>query len=100
MRVLAILILISSFSSSAQQNEKQLAYQYFLNGEYKKAINIYDQFSEKNFSITYYSPYFLSLIKMEKYKEAERLARKAANLYPRSLNYKIEIGIAQHKSAQ
>ena len=90
-------MLISSFAFS-QKNQQQLAYQYYLNGEYTKAITIYEELNAERFSVAYYIPYFGSLLNTEDYKSAEKLARKISRIYPRSLNYQLEIGIAQEKS--
>ena len=97
MRLLLVFMLISSFAV-AQQSEQQLAYQYYVNGEYTKAITIYEELNEVRFSIAYYIPYFASLLNTEDYNSAEKLAKKVAKIYPRSLNYQLEIGIAQEKS--
>ena len=90
-------MLISSFAFS-QKSQQQLAYQYYLNGEYTKAITIYEELNDERFSVAYYIPYFASLLNTEDYKSAEKLARKIAKIYPKSLNYQLEIGIAQEKS--
>jgi len=90
-------MLISSLAFS-QKSQQQLAYQYYLNGEYTKAITIYEELNEERFSVAYYIPYFSSLLNTEDYKSAEKLARKIAKIYPKSLNYQLEIGIAQEKS--
>ena len=97
MRLLLVFMLISSFAF-AQKSEQQLAYQYYINGEYTKAIIIYEELAAERFSVAYYIPYFASLLKTEDYKSAEKLARKLAKIYPKSLNYQLEVGIAQEKS--
>ena len=97
MRLLLACILISSFTF-AQQNDQQLAHQYYINGEYDKAISIYKDLNKERFSVAYYALYFSSLLKAEEFKAAEQLAKKVAKLYPNSLNYQLEIGIAQEKS--
>mgnify|MGYP001200051761 FL=1 len=97
MRLLLVCMLISSFAF-AQQNDQQLAYQYYINGEYDKAISMYKELNKERFSVAYYAPYFSSLLKIEEFKAAEQLAKKVAKLYPNSLNYQLEIGIAQKKS--
>ena len=97
MRLLIVCMLISTFSF-AQKNNQQLAYQYYINGEYDKAISMYKDLNNKQFSVAYYAPYFSSLLKTEQFKAAEQLAKKASNLYPNSLNYQLEIGITQEKA--
>ena len=97
MRLLFIFMLISFFAI-AQHGEQKLAYQYYLNGDYDKAISIYEDLNNERFSVAYYIPYFGSLLKTEQYKPAEKLAKKVAKIYPNSLNYQLEVGIVQQKS--
>ena len=97
MRLLFVFMLISFFAV-AQQGEQKLAYQYYVNGEYDKAISIYQELSKERFSVAYYIPYFGSLLKTEQYKQAEKLAKKVAKIYPNSLKYQLEVGIVQRKS--
>ncbi len=97
MRLLLVCMLISSFVF-AQQSEQKLAYQYYVNGEYNKAITIYKELERERFSATYYVPYFTSLLKTKAYKSAEKLAKKLVKIYPKNLNYQLEVGIAQEKS--
>ena len=97
MRLLFVFMLISFFAV-AQQGEQKLAYQYYVNGEYDKAISIYEELNKERFSVAYYIPYFGSLLKTEQYKQAEKLAKKVAKIYPNSLNYQLEVGIVQRKS--
>jgi len=97
MRLLLVFMLISTFAIS-QQNNQQLAYQYYVNGEYDKAIAMYKELNDARFSVAYYVPYYSSLLKTKQYKAAEQLAKKIVKIYPKSLNYQLEIGIAQEKS--
>tara|TARA_B100001758_G_C18412100_1_gene616542 strand:+ start:149 stop:1951 length:1803 start_codon:yes stop_codon:yes gene_type:complete len=97
MRLIIVFVLISSFAFG-QQDDQKLAYQYYINGEYEKAISIYKELNKERFSVSYYAPYYSSLLKSERFTEAEQLARKLVKKYPTSLNYQIEVGIAQEKS--
>jgi tetratricopeptide (TPR) repeat protein len=90
--------MLISFFAVAQQGEQKLAYQYYVNGEYDKAISIYEELNTQRFSVAYYIPYFGSLLKTEEYRQAEKLAKKVAKIYPNSLNYQLEVGIVQRKS--
>tara|TARA_B110000238_G_scaffold96600_1_gene105354 strand:- start:3550 stop:5367 length:1818 start_codon:yes stop_codon:yes gene_type:complete len=98
MRLLFVFMLISLFASGQQQAEQKLAYQYYINGEYDKAISIYEELNKERFSIAYYIPYFGSLLKTEQYKQAEGLAKKVSKIYPNSLSYQLEVGLVQQKS--
>ena len=96
MRLLFVCMLISFFAI-AQKDEQNLAFQYYVNGEYNKAISIYQELNKERFSVAHYNPYFSSLLKTEQYKKAEKLAKKVAKIYPNSLSYQLEVGIAQQK---
>ena len=97
MRLLLVLML-SSFFSFAQKSEQQLAYQYYIKGEYDKAISIYEELMDEHFSVAYYNPYFTSLLKVEDFKSAEYLAKKLVKKHPKSLNYQLEVAVVQEKS--
>lgn len=99
MRLLLVCILFVQFTF-AQNNEQKIAYQYYANGEYDKAITIYKDLSKANFSAAYYVPYFNSLYKMERYTEAERLAYRMTKKFPNNLNYLMNQGICQSKNGQ
>ncbi len=53
MRVL--ILLLFSLSSFAQNNNQKIAYQYFINGDYDKAIVIYEELNTSNLSVNIYS---------------------------------------------
>ena len=59
---------------------------------------IYEDLEKEKFSVAYYNPYFMSLLQLEEYKKAEKLARKLVKKFPTSINYQLEIGICQQKS--
>ena len=97
MRFLLVLLLISTYAFSQQSNQ-HIAYQYFINGEYEKAISLYEDLVKQNLSLTYYYPYYTSLLKIENYKQAEYLANRLVKKYPRELQYQLAVIIAQDKS--
>jgi len=97
MRLIFIFMLCGLFAFS-QKNRQQIAFQYYLNGEYQKAVLIYEDLEKEKFSVAYYNPHFMSLLQLEEYKKAEKLARKLVKKFPTSINYQLEIGICQQKS--
>ena len=94
---LIILFMFFSYIVLAQQDEQKLAYQYFINGQYLEALSIYEDLNSKEISIRHYVPYFTSLLRLEEYKKAGRLAKKASNMYPTNLSYQLDIGIVEEK---
>jgi tetratricopeptide (TPR) repeat protein len=97
MRLLLVFLLISSFAFSQQSNQ-QIAYQYYINGEFEKAILLYEELMDTHFSVAYYAPYYTSLLKLENYKEAKYLSKKLARKYPNELHYKLGVIIADERS--
>ncbi len=93
-KILLAFMLISSTICS-QTNQGQLAYQYYQNGDYERASNIYKELTKKNVSASYYTPYLNCLISLEHYQIAERLASKISKKYPNSLNYLVDLGFLQ-----
>ncbi len=96
MRLTLAFLLVSTFIFS-QQNNQQLAYQYYINGEYEKAVLLYEKLIDKHFSVAYYIPYYTSLLKTENYKDAEYFAKKLVKKYPKELQYKLAVIIAKDK---
>lgn len=96
MRLLFFCLLFSNFAFSQNSNQ-QLAYQYYVNGEFEKAISLYEELLNSNFSVAYYSPYYTSLIKLENYRKAELLAKKLVRKYPKELQYQLGVIITQQK---
>ena len=75
MRIIFFFFLFTA-STFAQNNNQKLAYQYYVNGDYDKAIVIYEEINTKLLSINIYSPYFISLCNLDRFSEAEKLAKK------------------------
>lgn len=99
MRLLLVLVLTSTLAFS-QQKDHKIAYHYYINGEYEKAISIYEELIVKNFSVAYYTPYFSSLLKLQNYKEAEYLAKRFVKRHPNELQYQLGVIIAHDKSGR
>lgn len=81
----------------AQNNKQQLAYQYYYSGDYEKAIIIYKEISKKSISVNSYNPYFNSLLKLEKFITAEKLAKRMFSKNSKNLNYQADIVVCQFK---
>ena len=95
MRVL--ILLLFTFSSFAQNNNQKIAYQYFINGDYDKAIVIYEELNKSNNQVNTYSPYFISLINTNNFFTAEKLAKKLYSKNPQRLNYLVDVIISLKK---
>lgn len=96
MRIIFFFFLFT-VSSYAQNNNQKTAYQYYVNGDYDKAIAIYEELNSRQLSINIYSTYFISLCNLDRFSEAEKLAKKFYTKYPTRLNYLADIIISQIK---
>ena len=100
MKRILLLCILSSTVVLAQNNQGQLAHQYFQQGEYSKAIDIYKELNKKSISASYFNPYLNCLIQIEDFKGAEKLASKMVRKYPKSLNYQVDLGFLQKKNGK
>ena len=98
MRIL--ILLFFTLSSFAQNNDQRLAYQYYINGDYEKAVILYEEINKKSFSLNTYNPFFTSLINLNRFLEAEKIARKQYSKNNARLNFFADLIIAQIKLDQ
>jgi tetratricopeptide (TPR) repeat protein len=92
-----IILLLFTLSSFAQNNNQKIAYQYFINGDYDKAIVIYEELNKSNLSVNIYSPYFISLINTNNFFTAEKLAKRLYSKNPKRLNYLVDVIVSLKK---
>ena len=96
MKLIVALLCCVSFAYS-QSNDSQLAYQYYQNGEYEKAIEIYQELSKGNSFSQYYHPYFQSLFLSEKLLEAKKLSIKMIKRNANHLPYQVDLYMIYRK---
>ncbi len=59
-----------------------LARKYFSDGEFEKAAALYKELHERNRANDYYfDRYFVTLLELEDYKEAEKMVKKAMGIW-------------------
>ncbi len=91
-KLLLILSLLLCASAVFAQTEKEaaLAEQFFRNGEYEKALAIYDQlYHSKNGADLYYNAYLNTLLKLKQYDEAEKMINKKIKENPK---FRLNLG--------
>src|SRR3569832_939423 len=97
-------IFFNSFSAQAQvtitpnvTTDRQLADQYFYNGEFDKAAVIYDKLFDKD-PWNIYPNYLRTLLNLKNYADAEKLVKKmikkssSANNVATNLSYQVDLG--------
>ncbi|MDB5117099.1 MAG: tetratricopeptide repeat protein, partial [Mucilaginibacter sp.] len=75
----------------AQGDELQLARQYNANGEYQKALEIYQKLYKQD-NDAYYNSYITTLLALKKFDEAESATKKMMHKHPNATEYVIELG--------
>ena len=73
------------------QNEQMASY-YFQNGEYDKAVELYEPLYNKTQNQYYYQMLYSSYLKLERYKEAVRLVEKRMKKNGRDLTLWVDLG--------
>lgn len=90
--VLSIGLLIGIMKLGLAQ-EARLARIYFANQEYEKAATLYKKLYDKNHTNDYYfERYFVTLLELEDYKEAEKVVKKAIKASPEKVERYVDYG--------
>ncbi len=77
----------------AQLNQEQLlAQQYYQNGEYEKALDIYEDLWNKDPLPYYYKNYMELLLLTKDYKKAEKTVKKQIKNDPDNISVQIDLG--------
>lgn len=92
--IILILLATGTVTVFAQeQTKEQLALQYYQNGEFDKAVVLFQELFEKNRnSIYYYSYYFDCLIRLKDYNTAENVLKKLIKKNPGVPEYSVDLG--------
>jgi pentatricopeptide repeat protein len=96
------ILLITNYSWAQRPTDDLLALQYYQNGEFEKAVAVYEKlFNQNRNQNQYYDSYLNSLIKLKRYDEAEKLIKKMVKSYSDNFNYQIDMGrILREKGQQ
>lgn len=97
--VLLLYCLLTAVQSVCQtdnkQTDSQLAIQYYRQGEYQKAADIFARLYQNGRSDFYYSYYLNSLLHIPDYEAAESLVEGQIKLNRGNLKYNIDLGYIQ-----
>jgi tetratricopeptide (TPR) repeat protein len=97
MRQLTYLITLAfaiSFHTVKAQSgiDHQLAIEYYNSGDFEKAAMYFEKLHTQSPTKFYFNNYFNSLLKLERYKDAEKLAKKQMRLMPDELSIYVMVG--------
>lgn len=89
----ALLFSMASIKVSAQSNpDEKLAIQYYQNGEYEKAKELFKEIFSKRQDSYIYFYYFRTLLELKEYKELEKVIKKQQKSFPAFQRYNIDLG--------
>ncbi|MBQ7489849.1 MAG: tetratricopeptide repeat protein [Bacteroidales bacterium] len=95
--ILAITLNLSAILAQRPENE-QLAIQYYQNGEFEKAAELFDDiYSKKTDSYIYYY-YYQTLLNLNDFKKLEKIVKKQQKSQPNTQRYKIDLGYVYERS--
>jgi tetratricopeptide (TPR) repeat protein len=97
MKYLFLLFFLGFVSCSAfaqtQTQDEQLALYYFNNGEFEKAVGLYEKlYAKYPQTISYYNYYYKTLTQLKQYDDAYKVAKKQIKKYPNDLTYYVDAG--------
>ncbi len=96
--ILIFLILILNVTIAQTTTDEQLAAQYFQNGEFEKAADLYESLLDKNPNPFYYNNLIQSLINAKDYKKAEKIVKKRIRQNPNDIRLNVDLGFVYASS--
>lgn len=96
----ALLVFVTFFANAQRTQEEQMGIQYFQNGEYEKAVELFAKIynASPNSYIYYY--YYQTLLQLGDFKEAEKVVKKQQKNSPKVQRYKIDLGFVYESSGE
>ena len=86
------LFILCSVSSQNTQIDMNIAMNYYTSGDFEKAVLYFDKIYSNNKSANIYQAYRISLIKLDRFKEAEKLCKNQIKLFPEQYGHLVELG--------
>lgn len=87
-----VLLMPDTQSAAAQQNDEQMASYYYQNGEYDKAVELYEPLYARTQNVYYYQMLLNAYGQLEHTKDAERLVERRIKKYPKELALYVDLG--------
>jgi predicted Zn-dependent protease len=93
------ILFVNSFAQPKQnQTNEQLGIQFYQDGEYEKAVEIFEQLSQKKTNSYIYYYYYMSLLNLEDWKNLEKICKRQIKQQPNVQRFKIDLGYAYERS--
>lgn len=98
--LLFLLILVSVTLSAQRDENEQLAIQYYQNGEYEKAADLFEKLYDKKQDSYLYYYYYQTLMSLNDFKKLEKVVKKQQKKQPGIQRYKIDLGYVYERSGE
>lgn len=93
-KILQFVFFIFLLHTSAAAQDFQLAEEYFVQGKYEKAKDIYEKLARHSYNWrSIHQNYLLTLINLKDYKTAEDFLRKQIKQEPENMFYKVDFAV-------
>lgn len=97
--LITLLVLLVHLSFGQNQSEIQLANEYLLKGDKKKAVELYRELSKQDVNNSFiYNNYINTLLDLGAYDEAQTFLKKLLKRDPENLQYKLDAGLVYVRS--
>ncbi|MDX5438710.1 MAG: tetratricopeptide repeat protein, partial [Pontibacter sp.] len=92
--LLSLLVLMVVPGAVAQQQDLELAREYYSQGNYEKAEALYSKLiNNQRLFQAVYPDYLKTLLAQRNYKEAEKLVKKTVKNHPDNPSYEVDLGL-------
>src|SRR4051812_44872453 len=89
--ILGFILVFCAAVSAQTGKDRQLADQYMNNGEFDKAVSIYEKLYDKD-PMSVYGNYYYCLIELRSFDNAEKLVKKTIKKNPDNPGFLVDLG--------
>jgi tetratricopeptide (TPR) repeat protein len=97
---LMVAMLLPGILFAQDKTQEQLALQYYNNGEFEKAAEIYGELFKKTPNTYFYTYYLNALLESENYREAERVVKGLKETRELRRNFVVELGYIYQRQGE
>ena len=95
--IIFTLFVLNGYSQQEKSTKSSLASKYYNNEEYEKAVELYKELFNKNYSKIYYNYYKTCLVELENYEKAIEVTRQQIKRFSGDLEYYVKLGAIYEK---
>ena len=101
MRIILFLLCFATLAHGQNQDEIQLANEYLLKGDKKKALELYKELSKQEVNHPYiYNNYFNLLLDVSAYEDAHKFIQRLSKRDPLNIQYNLDLGLIYVRSGE